>query len=172
MKRIIVVLMILSMATTVNAALTLTISWPSHLEPGESMTFTVGYSGAAILAADVDIVCTVGAGVISNGVILTTNRDTALDIVGINPVSGNYEMAIMNDILGTDLGSPLFSFQWTAPSNYGAMTISLIENSFIGLDWELITGAVMPTLNVTTIPEPMTMGLLGLGGLFLRRRSK
>jgi hypothetical protein len=33
------------------------------------------------------------------------------------------------------------------------------------------TGAVMDTLTILQIPEPMTMALLGLGGLFLRRRK-
>jgi hypothetical protein len=44
------------------------------------------------------------------------------------------------------------------------VTVSLYT---LDLDWN-------PTFveSVTLTPEPMTMGLLGLGGLFLRRRSK
>jgi hypothetical protein len=34
------------------------------------------------------------------------------------------------------------------------------------------TGTAEATINATIIPEPITMTLLGLGGLFLRRRSK
>jgi len=161
--------MVLSVATLANAALTLTISGPTALGYNQVSTYTVSYSGAAILGADVDIV--VDYGTIGSGVILTTNRDAPLDFAGINPASGNYEVAIINDVAATDLGSPLFSFQVTSPMIYGVQTISLIENSFFDLEWNFIDiSTSMPSKTIVLIPEPVTIGLLGLGGLFLRRR--
>jgi len=44
----------------------------------------------------------------------------------------------------------------------GIVTIALIDTSSL---------AVLDTITVTQIPEPMTVALLGLGGLFLRRRK-
>ncbi|MGD0553111.1 MAG: PEP-CTERM sorting domain-containing protein [Sedimentisphaerales bacterium] len=176
MKKLIVVLIVLSMASAANAmgVLVLTISGPDSLVTGATGTYTVGYSGAQILAADVDIV--VDYGTIGGGVILTTNNDRALDWLGINCVSGNYEVSIVNDISMTDLGSPLFSFQFTAPSAIppsGYAHISLIENAFFDLNWNQITGPDLFLNGKTvTIPEPMTMGLLGLGTLFLRHRKR
>ncbi len=161
--------MILSMATVANAALQLTISGPEWILPGSSATYTVSYSGATLVGVDVDIV--VDCGTIGGGVIITTNRDSALDFIGPNPVGGNYEIAIINDVADTDLGSPLFSFQVTSSVIYGVQTISLIENSFIDLNWDQILGTTMPSRTIVLVPEPVTMGLLGLGGLFLLRRK-
>ncbi|MGA2071701.1 MAG: PEP-CTERM sorting domain-containing protein, partial [Sedimentisphaerales bacterium] len=94
------------------------------------------------------------------------------DWTATNPISGNYEVTIVNDIRATDLGSPLFSFQLTAPNAVGVAHISLIENAFFNDNWEAISPDSMPTMTVTiSVPEPMTLGLLGLGGLFLRRRK-
>ena len=159
------------MAAAANAALQLTISGPTGLDVGEVATYTVSYSGAAILGADVDIVTSFGT--IGGGVIITPNRDVPLDFAGINPASGNYEVAIINDIAATDLGSPLFSFTLTYPPYGYLATISLVENAFIDLDWNQIMGTTMPSIRLylNDVPEPMTIGLLGIGGLFLRRRK-
>ena len=173
MKKLMVVLMVLSMATIANATLTFTISGPTQLATGAVGVYTVGYSlspGWGILSTDHDITGTLGT--IGGGVILTTNRDTALDFISISPVSGNYQIAICNDILGTNLGSPLFSFQFTAGSQTGTATLVMLDNgATYDLNWGPFTDSVMGTLNVQITPEPMSLGLLGLGGLFLRRRK-
>jgi hypothetical protein len=173
MKKLIVVLIVLSMASAANAMgglpLTLAISGPDSLVTGATGTYTVSYAGATILLSDVDIVTDLGT--IGGGVILTTNRDTALDWTAENSITGNYEVSICNDVLQTDLGYLLFSFQLTAPGTTGVATISLIGNAFYDLDWNVLTNAVLPTMEVTITPEPITIGLLGLGALFLRHRK-
>jgi len=149
MKKFLVLVMVLGMASTVNAQLGLSISGPDSLVTNATGTYTVSYSGATMLAADVDIVVDFGS--IGGGVILTTNRNSGLDFTGINIASSNYEVAIMNDVAATDLGSPLFSIVLTAPSVVPAgnkVTISLLENSFFDLSWNKITGTVMPTKQV------------------------
>lgn len=150
MKKFLVLMMVLGMTSLVNAQLELSISGPDSLATNATGTYTVSYSDATILSADVDIVVDFGS--IGGGIILTTNRDASLDFTGINPASGNYEVAIVNDVLATDLGSPLFSIVLTAPSvvpDGNKVTISLIENSFFDLSWNPITGTVMPTKQVT-----------------------
>ncbi|MGD0551737.1 MAG: PEP-CTERM sorting domain-containing protein [Sedimentisphaerales bacterium] len=174
MKKLIVVLIVLSLASAANAQLTLTISGPTSIATNAVGTYTIGYSisylsNRTLIASDVDIICDLGT--IGGGVILTTNRDTEYDWTATNPISGNYEVTIVNDIRATDLGSPLFSFQLTAPGTTGVATISLIENVFCNDNWDVITDAVLPTEVVTITPEPVTIGLLGLGVLFLRRRK-
>jgi hypothetical protein len=177
MKKLLVLALVLSMATLANAALTLTISGPDTLAVGATGTYTVSYSGATILGSDVDIVSDLGT--IGGGVAITTNRDAGLDLIGPNPQGGNYEIAVINDVAATDFGAPFqlysFTLSTTGVAAGSVAHISLIDNAQLDLDWDQIMGGAMGTKAVTigsTIPEPITMTLLGLGGLFLRRRSK
>jgi len=173
MKKLLVLALVLGMATMANAALTVTITGPTSLDPGATGTYLISKSGGDALSADVDVVANVGTQVygIGGGVVLPTNADSALNWTAPNTTSGNYELACMDDITGLDLGTNLFNFTWTAPMMGGTYTISMIENSFIDLAWEPITGNTLVGIDVLVIPEPMTMALLGLGGLFLRRRK-
>jgi len=187
MKKLLVLALVLSIATIANAQLTITMSGPSTLAQGAVGTYTVGYSisGAwvtdaalgddlAIVGADTDIKSTLGT--IGGGAFLTTNIDTAVVsfIKTSNPITSNYQVALMNDVADTDLGSPLFKFTLTAPMANGTATIKLLENAYIDTAFDQITGldlAAMPQMNVSITPEPMTIGLLSIGGLFLRRRK-
>ncbi len=67
----------------------------------------------------------------------------------------------------------------------GPMTISLIDTATVGddyapytslsggpfPDWQPLLQEDLGSLTLYNVPEPMTVGLLGLGGLFLRRRK-
>jgi len=71
-------------------------------------------------------------------------------IVHVPPVE------IIGDII-SDLGL-------TIPQGYeGPITVSALSGT--------VTGAVEGMVTVNCIPEPVTIALLGLGGLFLRRRK-
>jgi len=176
MKKLLVLALVLSMATMASASLTLTISGSTQVALNSVTTYTIGYSlggASALVSSDVDAIVDIGS--IGGGAAITANRDAGLDNFGINSSSGNYELAIINDVTATDMGSPLMSFQFTAPGVAGLAHIQLLDNGQIDDSWNQIMDAVMPTLNVqvgSSIPEPITMTLLGLGGLFLRRRSK
>jgi hypothetical protein len=171
MKKLLVLALVLSMASLASAALTLSISGPDSLMVGTQGTYTISYTGGTILASDVDITADIGT--IGGGVIITTNRDEALDLVRVNPLSGYYQIAITNDLVGTDLGSPTASFVFTAPGTTGTAHLALSDNGQIDLDWVVLGNAVMggKSVTITPTPEPMTLALLGLGGLFIRRRS-
>jgi hypothetical protein len=180
MKKLLVLMLVLGMATMANAALTITISGPTELETGATGTYTIEYSGITDFGGfDFDAISDTGTleGMwnISSGAILAANYDTGAVLNGKNEASGNYELSAESFTLSTpvDMGSPLASFVFTAPSTApvgGIATLSLISNGLFDIGANEITGITMPTFAVT-IPEPMTIGLLGLGGLFLRRRK-
>jgi len=77
--------------------------------------------------------------------------------------------------IGGDLaaGTVLYTFTYHVPDVPYSTMINItfagvsIADSFYTNSTDAITG-----VGIHVIPEPMTMGLLGLGGLFLRRRSK
>ena len=50
------------------------------------------------------------------------------------------------------------------------VTVSLVTGVLDASD-QYVVGEVLAELQVSQIPEPMTLALLGLGGLFLRRRK-
>ncbi|MGA2070261.1 MAG: hypothetical protein ABSG97_02835 [Sedimentisphaerales bacterium] len=179
MKKLLVLALVLSMAAAANATLSISLSGPTTLEKNAVGTYTIGYAGVTNFGGyDLDIVSDQGAQPfgISGGAILTpaSNRDTGGDIVGINTTTSNYEISAENFTLtgGTDMGSPLATFSFTAGSVVGIVNISLLENSdFFDNAANSLGTADMPSMAVTITPEPMTMCLLGLGGLLLRRRK-
>lgn len=162
MKKAIFIILALGMAATANAELVLTLIGPNSLLTGQIGTYTVGFYGAEIISADVDVVRT--AGIFNAAWIIPPNEGD------IYPWDGNFEVVIINDVLATNLSSPLFGFYYTAPNYAGTQTISVLENAFFDLNWEAISGT-MPSMDIKVIPEPATIALLGLGGLLLRRRK-
>jgi|GEM_PF-1945281 len=69
-------------------------------------------------------------------------------------------------------GEVLWSFEYHIPDVPFDLVIEISTESFFAAstdfsDYATETNAVM----ISLIPEPMTLGLLGLGGLFLRRRK-
>jgi hypothetical protein len=69
----------------------------------------------------------------------------------------------------SDVDGPIFSVDF-AP---GASELTFVYSGIVGASEITIGGQAIGLVGRTMIiPEPMTMGLLGLGGLFLARRKK
>jgi len=191
MKKLLVLTLVLSMATVANAGLSFTLSGPTSLGLGATGTYTIGYSGMAgvgdgsLGGFDIDILnvnlSNVIVGTVGNGAIVAANQDTGYSVCQVDGASlsewgytGLYEETGETITLATpvDMGSPLATFQFTAPGTAGTVNLSLLLNSAFDIETDDVsTGVTMGTVQVNVTPEPMTLAILGLGGLFLRRRK-
>ncbi len=169
MKKLLIFMLVLGLASVANATLTIVDNFDRTLDIETDVVLTTSDYLYYTLVGDV---CEV---TISGG-----NIDPCL--VAEN---GNFwSISIGDDAVG--VGYPVVSGM-----NGIYMTVTLFTGTFAsgtrlfeGIDWALVGAPTVPTIYLyrvpedfsgpgtvdDSIPEPMTIALLGLGGLFLRRR--
>ena len=164
MRKILVLSLVLGLASAANATLiTVNSQEGDSFEVDITSTITVVSEDPSSWLGYIFIE-EGGAGTLENPVVL----DAAGDLADTSPFSEagfgtGYELTASMSPEGDPplAAGPQFSFDYIGAVGDNA-TISLF------IDPEYTTPAA--TVNVTIVPEPMTIILLGLGGLFLRRR--
>lgn len=196
MKKILVLLLIFGMASLANGAyapMTLTLSAPASEDVGNVITVDVAVSGLpgdasvqSLINAVVDV--TAGGGATyttSSTVTFNTRFNSGTNSTGFANVALNanppypYASGSMFSftVTGTAKGTLDFDLSSLSPGspNYLDLTMAAIDSggtthySFLGAPAGYGPMTIIGT-STTVIPEPMTILLLGLGGLFLRRR--
>jgi hypothetical protein len=177
MKKLLIFMLVLGMASWANA--TLSISGPNTLMVGDSATYYVSYNTADLISVDVDILTSnaakgslsmvEGTGYLSE--ITATNKTPDYDYVGPSYSGGSgYEVAFLNMNSSAALGPDLFYFTMNAVAA-GKVNLSMAEVTFYDTTWTQVLGTTLNGMEVTILPEPATIMLLGLGSLLLRRRK-
>jgi hypothetical protein len=189
MKKLLVVLMVLSMAAIVNAALVINVNGKTggaSIGPNETATISIVASEEPS-PSNLYLFVTDGSfGTVSGGSVVFS--------------SAAGEMALHHEGAGDQYVNTVHQYGWldatqtyyinlTANTNSsvvnGTVVDSVTYRAEIAGDSTIILGgivddgqgeggylmAVWDTVVIHQVPEPMTMALLGLGGLLLRRRK-
>jgi len=189
MKKLLVLALVLSMATMASAALQISVNGSQAaaditLAPSDTASLGI-WTDAAILPGVGEtyfvLVANTQVGMIDylTGTVLLTGDggvglEHSVDAQGFTAGTGIDVLPPMNGIGGgvvlsvfasINSGAQIFDgivFHCEGP---GDVIVQLFATDFVTST--LVDSAVIHQL----VPEPMTMGLLGLGGLFLRRRK-
>jgi hypothetical protein len=179
MKKLLVLALVLSIATIANAGLVVS-GAPADMLTGATATINITTDSIISSAAGGEwngwalVVETSLAG-LSGGAAVVPNETGVSIFDGVMAGAGFAPPAGTDGVSGTILAaagpiaasSSLFTgITLTAGQTTGLAHLVLVLTN----DYEIFTTQPVGTVNIT--PEPITMTLLGLGGLFLRRRSK
>jgi len=189
MRKLLILIVVLGMASMANATLTLTWSTDggaTYSDVGAAVDLNYGATAWVGIHSDVqgvtgapgqwvafiDVKGEAGApdtdgGWTGTSAIYTPPSITAAYTVPYGyTAGGDFWSAVNADGVPTNFGGigTTFGYEFLCNGNIsdGTAVIELHDTNF---------GNVVDTLTITQIPEPMTMALLGLGGLFLRRRK-
>jgi hypothetical protein len=195
MKKVLVLVLVLAMATAANAVTvdiegsktgvlageTITVSMSADtaadsyaISLGATTTSTAGDATAAIGTLNTGFDNINNAGTLRNGM---TNYNGARYIL-IDRINGS----VLLESPSVAAEATLYSFELTIPTGavesdtftiYAATGFGVFSPPPAGYAHQ-VSGSTPGTTNnlvLTVIPEPMTIALLGLGGLFLRRRK-
>jgi len=181
MKKLLVLALVLSMATMASAALQISVNGvvggSVTLAPSETATLAIA-TDTAVGFGSGDwngwaLVAPTALADITGGAVATLGlNEPGMSIQGTVAGAGMVEIPGQEGIAGTlnitgaAVGpGVLFDSFIIHCDGMGPTVISLFGTN----DYE--TFSLLTSVQIVQTPEPMTMGLLGLGGLFLRRRK-
>jgi hypothetical protein len=197
MKKLLVLLMVLGIASQANAMLQISVNGDLDpvdseytLNPSEELILDIWTNAAIanltgtyfILVADTQLSTIDNLSGVAvypsqaapdSGLMLMTGMNAVADLlwgVGYVPVGADGLGGAafdMDDAAATPAGAILFDLIMFHCQGFGDVTLQIWESPDAAANWTL-----SDSVRIHQIPEPMTMALLGLGGLFLRRRSK
>lgn len=188
MRKLLILMLVFGIASMANAALTIEVrdatgtSAITEIDTGQTFTVVLGGLVSDFGSASgyfrlydnyesfggtdyFDFVSTSQPTRVDNG----SGYDAAGNLAWTGPYDATYDGyestadQIGDEIAANDgIDGDWFIYQAVAGSNLGTGTVGLLNSSY---------SAFLESDTITIIPEPMTVALLGLGGLFLRRRK-
>jgi hypothetical protein len=175
MKKLLVLLLVLGITSLASATtVSLTAEGTTiNATPGSTVTLLISSDAATALVALDAIITVTGGDVITGAVNVTDCVGYGWDSsLSFNP--SGLGTAAPEIGLGNFMGNSATSVGYVDVAyTGGTQIVSIAGGSAFGGSGDAMLGAVTFSSGVVTIvPEPMTIALLGLGGLFLLRRRK
>ena len=169
MRKLLILTMVLGMASLASA--TVTITGPTDVLAGNTYSYSI--SGTSADTAGYQAYIYVDYPGNPGGAVLSSVGMNATNLTG---VFSGYDTTYLPDgfqfFAGNSPGTTevfageWFTFDMAIPA--GAEVDDVFSFDTLDGDWIVLQDGA---LAVTVVPEPITMALLGLGGLFLRRRK-
>jgi hypothetical protein len=167
MKKMLILMLVLGLASTAGAALSLDPSGDQLDTPAGAFAVDVVSTDTAMYTWFVAVTSKAYGGI--SGVSVLTNAGDAGTATYLGDMMGYFDIY---QIEALDMSEPFDSVQpgdqFTVNLNFTG-TDPLHSLALVLLDPSVTT---MDTTTLWGVPEPMTIALLGLGGLFLLRRRK
>ena len=180
--------MVLTIATVANAALVITGAPTGPINPSDNVTLGIS-ANQEPSPSNMYLFLTNNLGTLSGGSVLWSDYSTALgemtlhtgagdsviDYINSYPEYGMVNQAYYISLVGGTVPALVMTGQVVDGIVFhceaeGPVTVVLGNIVDDGTGTYIMQ--VFDSKVINQIPEPMTMALLGLGGLFLRRRSK
>jgi len=172
MKKMLVLMMVLGLVSVANASVVISVSGPATIVAGTTASYAITLTGDDIGSFDLDFGASNGLATTGNVAIVAAGRDAGIDYIGTDYITYDFEVVGASGIGGAITVGNLVTFDMTAGSTLGFFDL-MVANIWV----DTPAGAdANPTFNALSgieivVPEPITVALLGLGCLFIRRRK-
>ena len=172
MKKILVLFIVLLMASVATAGNVWLVAPSGDILVNTAVTIDVVADTGVFNMMSANILATVGAASAPSSHALFTgafDTDGFIQNDGVSLITGISLSCLMDFVTNVPAGQVLYSFTYTTPSVVGVVGITAGNVNIAYNDWS--NGTSMGGTSINVVPEPMTIALLGLGGMFLRRRK-